>query len=303
MASNIVKTALSWYNVATVKSVKQLSGGVENANYRINCSDNDYVLRIYNQVHSIRGKRSIGSIEEELRFVIACRGVVPVASPIANRQGRFATELSDDGFCALFAFVTGTPVEAINESVVKAYAMILDGLYDVSLHFEVSDRTFRHDIISRALAATMACQTDIGEVSEIVKRLTDKINASKPVRNSLPAGEVHGDIKLANTLFENCKLTALLDFDDCRYSYLLEDTVMTIMHNLDQPDRNILRAGYLDTLTTSITNPKLLQDMRTSLRTLIQARLLYDICKYAKKDITTLHQILADPNIAPFLAK
>jgi Ser/Thr protein kinase RdoA (MazF antagonist) len=301
MGDTLDKTILSNYDVGTVESVHRLSGGVENTNFRITCVDSEYVLRIYNDEHSIRGARSMGSIESELGFTMACKGLVPVAAPISNSLGHFVSRLPGKGFCALFAFVKGESVKAFDQQVVKEYAAVLDGLYEVSLNFKTSDREFRYDIVSRALATSGSFESDIPGVQRLVEKLVDKVGTLKSGLQDLPAGLVHGDIKLANTLFDHGRLTALLDFDDCRYSYLLEDTVMTIMHNLDQKDLNLLRSGYLETMLGSIANPKLIRDAQTSLRALIQARLLYDICKYARKDQTKLDEILDDPHVAPFL--
>ena len=92
---------------------------------------------------------------------------------------------------------------------------------------------------------------------------------------------VHGDLKLENVLFSQGKLSAVLDFDDYRYSYLLEDAVMVIMHNLHDPSTNCLRSGRYDLFIDSIKNHDLLHEIHTSIKHLLKARLLYDVCKYA----------------------
>ena len=52
----------------------------------------------------------------------------------------------------------------------------------------------------------------------------------------------------------------------------------------------------------SLTNITLQQEIRSSLRILLQTRLMYDVCKYAEKDRTKLHEIMDDTFVAELLS-
>ncbi|MFH1711682.1 MAG: phosphotransferase, partial [Patescibacteria group bacterium] len=56
----------------------------------------------------------------------------------------------------------------------------------------------------------------------------------------LDQGAIHGDIKIDNIKFKDNKLVGLLDFDDCRYSYFLEDIVNSLLLDFSDEKKSIL---------------------------------------------------------------
>lgn len=125
----------------------------------------------------------------------------------------------------------------------------------------------------------------------------------KEMIQDLSMGLVHGDVKLENILFESERLSAILDFDDFRFSFLLEDLVMTLMHNLHSQSKNMLRAGFYDVFISQFEESFIAGEL-DKLTYLLKARLVYDCCKYTiagKKDIVT--DILTDSQVEKYILK
>lgn len=294
-------TLTSNYSIGEVAGIYKLSGGVENNNYLITTNAKKYVLREYNKQHSIKGMRRSQDIDNELRFVMACQSVIPVAEPVLNNSGVYYTVTNSGTYYALFSHKIGMVPSKLNRRIVAIYAKMVSKMYDISLNFSVSPTIMQHDIVHRALMHETFNRQQNAEINSCITRLKEQVNANMNQILRLPGGIIHGDIKLANTLFYKDELTALLDFDDCRYSFLLEETVMTIMHSLTVPSQNILRSGYLPYFLQCINNIKLKKDIKEILVPCIQARLLYDIYKLAQQDPKLTIEIINDKYVKEYL--
>jgi serine/threonine protein kinase len=121
----------------------------------------------------------------------------------------------------------------------------------------------------------------------------------KDVDNKFSMGLIHGDIKLENILCNKSgNIIALLDFDDYRYSYLLEETTMALMHNLDSKDENLIRSGNMTNFLITIKNKELLVEINKGLSFFLKTRFLYDVIKYIRKgNITLVEELFGDPFI------
>ena len=97
---------------------------------------------------------------------------------------------------------------------------------------------------------------------------------------------------------QNYQLLAVLDFDDYRYSYLIEEAVMALMHNIHSEDQNIIRSGNFNSFYQNITNQELKLEFDFGLQLLLKARLLYDLSKLLTSNKQELaKELLNDPQI------
>lgn len=302
--SFVVRLLVDNYGLAERElTISRIKSGVENANYLVaTMHTQKYVFRLYNAEHSIRGARSSESIELELQFMLeagshglSVPGLVPLAD--GGLMGHDAGT-----FFALFNYVEGAEPSDFSESVASELAHAVDILYAVGAAFGQPNDTNNLSIDKRALIQheklIQSSPSLDQSIADIIHALHSQFLADAQPISSLKTGLVHGDIKLENTLFLHGKLQAILDFDDYRYSYLLEDTVMTLMHNLHDPAKNCIRSDRYDDLMRAITNPQLLSDINSSLKTLLRARFLYDVCKYILNDnVRLVAQLLDDKHI------
>jgi Ser/Thr protein kinase RdoA (MazF antagonist) len=113
-------------------------------------------------------------------------------------------------------------------------------------------------------------------------------------------GIIHGDIKLENVLFEDNVVKAVLDFDDYRESYLIEDLTRTVMHDLDSVDRNAIRSGQIEQFREVFARERSIPGAGVGyLATFLKARFLYDVTVYRRNGLSGLvEDLFADPHVA-----
>lgn len=282
-------------------TAERISAGVENANYLVRDGHKKYVFRVYNATHSIRGERTLASIEQELSFMLAAgANGLTVPTPIRTTHSKVIGKTGAT-FFALFSFSEGVQPHVFNASVASEFAHALDVLYKVGGRFA---KTAHHEDLSiskRALAkyeSLSKLPMISSHITEVIDTLHADLQANLVRLGNLRRGFVHGDLKLENTLFVGNRLSAVLDFDDYRYTYLLEETVMAMMHRLHKPEQNCIRSGNYENLVDAITNPQLKAEINTSLKTLLRARLLYDLCKCILDDeLSLIKPLLSDEHI------
>ncbi len=282
-----------------------IKAGVENTNFLIENGPNKFVFRIYNLEHSIRGTRSKESIEQELEFSQqAIASGIPAPQVINNIDEERITTFLKEGierYSALFAFLPGKSPEKYTTKRVSEVAGVVNTLYEVGKHFEKTTTHTDFDILSRALSKYEEIQTSTNDYPKDIlvrlRQLHSEIEKALLSINleQISKGFVHGDLKLENMLFDvNDNLTAVLDFDDYRYSYLLEEATMALMHNLHSSSENIIRSGNYQTFKTKLTHPVLIDELHY-LSFFVQARFLYDLCKYlSQENYKLIDELLED---------
>ena len=286
--------------------IEPISKGVENRNYRIETGGPVYVLRVYSLEHSTTGVRKRTDIEFELDFMDHARKQgIPTPRAIEDAGGAKVTEIWIEGkshYAVLFSFLAGQEAPAYHAENARSMAETLLNLHKASLIYRYGTvRRWPGDIVGVGLACYR-------ENREIIGPYRDKLDAiyaqaaegyrqiqSQP----LPFGIVHGDIKLENVLFENNRVKAVLDFDDYRESYLLEDLTRTVMHDLDSVEKNAIRSGQFEQFRKVFSEDKSISDMEMrQLDTFLKARFLYDIAIYVKNGLNGLvEDLFADPHV------
>ncbi|HMT56203.1 MAG TPA: phosphotransferase, partial [Candidatus Saccharibacteria bacterium] len=223
---------------------------------------------------------------------------IPVPNAIARPDGSsFGYDSVLGRFFALFEFMVGDILdEGFSRWSVKQIAECLDVLYEVSIESRElvrNDDSFNQSIISRAQKAYAELDNYPGkEIPNVLVVFFDSCMKDNQRVSDLAEGLIHGDVKIQNLLFNNMILSALLDFDDCRKSYVIEDVVMALMHNLHSIDDCLIRSEYAQEFIDSISNPRLRQELRSGLSVLIKWRLLYELSKLLLNDNRSHFDIL-----------
>lgn len=280
--------------------------GEENQNFKIEVNDKLYVLRVYSQAHSTTGDRNEKEIEFELDFMKQVRqNGVPTAIPIKNHFGRQISEILLNGlphFAVLMNYIKGKEDLAYSLENARLMANQLVNMHKASLTYGYSSvRPWPGDIVRSGLTFYEENREHIGLHRNELDSLYNQVDEGYKFIQSqnLPVGIIHGDIKLENVLFEKNEISGVLDFDDYRVSYLLEELTRTLMHDLDSEHRNVIRSGQVGVfyevfrMNNNISHVQLSQ-----LDTFLKARFLYDMAAYSKNDLTWLiEDIFADSNI------
>ncbi len=287
------------YELANITQITKIDGGEENANYKVAIGSQNFVFRIYAGKHSFKGPRTATQLEIEFAFMEAVREKgIPVPNAIARPDGSsFGYDSVLGRFFALFEFMVGDILdEGFSRWSVKQIAECLDVLYEVSIESRElvrNDDSFNQSIISRAQKAYAELDNYPGkEIPNVLVGFFDSCMKDNQRVSDLAEGLIHGDVKIQNLLFNNMILSALLDFDDCRKSYVIEDVVMALMHNLHSIDDCLIRSEYAQEFIDSISNPRLRQELRSGLSVLIKWRLLYELSKLLLNDNRSHFDIL-----------
>lgn len=307
-ARQIMDTILQRYALGDIEDITLIKAGLENKNYKVHTQNNTYVVRLYSLKHSIRGSRLRQEIEREHEFIARAIDLsIPTPCIVKNSQDKLITRVQIDNierFIAVFPFLTGTHLNAFSTKASREVGQIVNKLFEVGLSFQNNDLEMTNDIMSRAFQSYDHLLEKNVTLPYSIQHLFKLIQSQKPTMLSkkLSKGLIHGDLTLENMLFDDHEnLIAILDFDDYRYSYLSEEVVMALMHNLHSSEENILRSGnyapFFEELTQATLQAELLY-----LNYFLRVRFIHDVANYliaGYRDLVA--DLLQDPQIQKYI--
>ncbi len=298
MSTNWTNILHNRFGFADAK-IEAIALGEENNNYKVSHSQSQFILRVYSQEHSTTGKRHQTQIEQEHRFIshLADHGV-PTPRPFKSQSGPTVFSGPDGRFFALFDFIYGSHPPIYTPEIATQTGHLLRATRNASQQFnEAPTRTWEGDTAEDYLAAyhSVSAKFSADQLS-ILAPLAETVKNSLGKIKLLDQGFIHGDIKLGNLLFAaDEKLTALIDFDDFREAFYLEELARTLMHDLHSPKQNAIRAGAMPHMLNGYA---INQHESACLKPLLQARFLYDVGSYIFNDLSQLvDELLQDRQI------
>lgn len=273
---------------AAVTSVQPIKKGEENRNFLVEMGANQYVLRVYSLEHSTTGPRKKSEIDFELDFIdFVHRLNVPTPQVIPTQYGEKIVMIRQNGearYSVLFEYIKGEEATAYDAQNARAIAELLLRMRRASLAYPHGTvRKWPGDIIKISLDFYQQHRQRAGKYQQALDGIY--VRASEGYQKIqgewLPRGIIHGDIKLGNLLFERSEVRAVLDFDDYRESYLLEELTRTLLHDLDSATRNAIRSGCYPVFQKAFEGDASLPASELAdLKTFLSARLLYDQTNY-----------------------
>ena len=300
----------NYLDIFQTVSIQLISRGVENQNYLVETGKQAYVLRVYSRDHSITGSRKRAEIEFELDFMEHVRGQgVPAPEVIKNSSGAKINEMFINEkfhYSVLFSFIQGEEALAYNSENARSMAETLLKLHKASQIYQYETvRRWPGNIVGSSLAYY---QENRG-LSDLYRHKLDSIYAQaadgyKKIQSlPFPIGIVHGDIKLENVLFEGNHVIAILDFDDYRESYLVEELTRTVMHDLHSVEQNVIRSGQFELFRGVFARDDSISAAEMGYFDIfLKARFLYDITVYIKNGLNGLvEELFVDPHVAEII--
>ncbi len=298
------------YAFQSIDAIQPIIGGEQNRNFAIIAGKERFVLRVYSTHHATTGLRKLPEIDCELDFMEAAREHGVPTPPVILTAGdaRITILIMEDQphFATLFGYAQGTEVEKYTPEIARATAQTLLDLRRASLSFRrPSPRPWPGDIARLSLAFYEANHERMLSHKGLLDRLHQSAQAGYAQIESanLPTGVIHGDVKLGNLLVKSGKIRAVIDFDDYRETYLLEEFTRTLMHDLDSPMRNAIRAGQFSIFQTALASDSTVTTGEIAhLGTFLRARLVYDLTAYALAGLDALvDEMLADQSVREVL--
>jgi len=203
-----------------ILDIKNISNGILNSNFQIDCENIKYILRIF------EADRTLDEEEQELILLNKIASFIPVSEAVKNKDNEYISVFENKKF-ALFNYVEGKIIEKIDTHIIREIATYLGKLHaftkDISP--EKYNRKTRLDF---NYFYDKICQSDI-DFQDKEKLLNLASEVKDYDFSQLECGIIHGDIFPDNVLFdENNNIKAILDFNESYYAPFIFDLAVVI---------------------------------------------------------------------------
>lgn len=215
--SDDFKEILSRYNVGEFIRSKPFAEGADQTNLLLTTTLRDVVLRYYE-------KRTFNYVDFEVELLhYLATHAYPTAGPLANREGVYIGVYKEKPF-ALFEFLHGEHSD--NPDNYLQVAEIYGTLHQLTINYRPIRGKMRPIYNqeycwawAQKSAERINSQVEAQDRLAWIRKELDQLDL--PV--SLPHGVCHGDPNPTNFLYEQGKLSGVLDFDQASYTWLLYD--------------------------------------------------------------------------------
>jgi homoserine kinase type II len=201
-----VRQFLEQYNINNLKDYKGITEGVENTNYLIKTSEQDYILTIYEKRVD----------ENDLPFFInllsnLSENKFPCPKPIANKNNEKINKIKNKN-AALVTFLSGQSKNKITSEECFEIGKITAQLHEITKKFNVSRKNnLSIESWQNIFEKTIKQKIDLDET--IIKKTNNYLNFLKDSwPKNLPQGIIHADLFPDNIFFTNNKVSGIIDF-------------------------------------------------------------------------------------------
>ena len=208
-----ISNFLEQYNIYNFKEYKGITEGVENTNYFIKASVQDYILTIYE-------KRVA---ENDLPFFIELLSKLseekfPCPQPIANKNNKKINKIKNKN-AALVTFLKGKSKNKVTSEDCFEIGKIAAQLHELTKKINVSRKNnLSIESWKNIFEKTINEKIDLDET--IIKKTKDYLFLlEKSWPKNLPQGIIHADLFLDNIFFITNKVSGIIDFYFACYDF------------------------------------------------------------------------------------
>jgi homoserine kinase type II len=201
-----VRQFLEQYNINNFKDYKGIIEGVENTNYLIKTSEQDYILTIYEKRVD----------ENDLPFFIKLLSYLsenkfPCPKPIANKNNEKINRIKNKN-AALVTFLNGQSKNKITSEECFEIGKITAQLHEITKKFNINRKNnLSIENWESIFEKTIKQKIDLDE--SIIKKTKNYLNFLKDKwPKNLPQGIIHADLFPDNIFFTNNKVSGIIDF-------------------------------------------------------------------------------------------
>jgi homoserine kinase type II len=201
-----VEQFLEQYNINNFKDYKGITEGVENTNYFIKTSEQDYILTIY--------EKRID--ENDLPFFMALLSSLsenkfPCPKPIANKNNEKINKIKNKN-AALVTFLNGKSKNKITSEDCFEIGKITAQLHEITKKFKISRKNnLSIESWQNIFEKTIKKKIDLDE--SIIKKTNNYLSYLKGKwPKNLPEGIIHADLFPDNIFFTKNKVSGIIDF-------------------------------------------------------------------------------------------
>jgi len=209
---------LAFYDVGELKSFEGISDGIENTNYFVDTEAGRYVLTIF-ETHTFEDMQYYLGLMHHL-----ADHKVPSADPVADKQGAYLRILKDKP-AALVERLRGSSILITSISHCTQIGDAMGKMHSAGLSYIPENTNARGPHWFAQTAAQIHDKLDDGDREILDNELAfQQSNRDK----RLPRGVVHADLFRDNTLWNNDKLSGIIDFYYACNDVLLYDLAVTV---------------------------------------------------------------------------
>ncbi len=201
-----VRQFLEQYDINNFKDYKGITEGVENTNYLIKTSEQDYILTIYEKRVD----------ENDLPFFIKLLSYLsenkfPCPKPIANKNNEKINRIKNKN-AALVTFLNGQSKNKITSEECFEIGKITAQLHEITKKFDINRKNnLSIENWESIFEKTIKQKIDLDE--SIIKKTKNYLNFLKDKwPKNLPQGIIHADLFPDNIFFINNKVSGIIDF-------------------------------------------------------------------------------------------
>jgi len=215
----LITKTLSSYSLGKLKSYEALHQGFANENYKIVTEKGTFLFRIQRQ-------QTVEDIEKEHQMLLVLKSIhFPAAFPVPDKAGN-TIQLVDGLPVLLYDFVPGATPERNMETVAEV-ASALAVLHSVDTDaIPPKINSISPENAARLVKEFPSGNHPLRDVFEQFIKLWKRVEPF--LYQPLPVGLIHADLFPDNTLFEDNKLKAIIDFEMFCMDTLLFDVAMCI---------------------------------------------------------------------------
>ncbi|MEY4370704.1 MAG: Homoserine kinase [Pseudomonadota bacterium] len=201
-----VKQFLEQYNINDLKSYQGIIEGVENTNYLIKTSQQDYILTIYEKRVD----------ENDLPFFIKLLSSLsenkfPCPKPIENKNNQKINKIKNKN-AALVTFLNGKSKTKVTSEDCFEIGKVTAQLHEITKKFDIK-RKNNLSIESWDAILERTIQQEINLEKSIIEKTKNYLGFLKEKwPKDLPTGIIHADLFTDNIFFTNNKVSGIIDF-------------------------------------------------------------------------------------------
>jgi homoserine kinase type II len=217
---------LSHYSLGDLVDYEGISAGIENTNYFVTTSQDQYVLTLFEALSA-----------EELPYFLdlmahLAEHDVPSAHPMPDEQGKYLRELKGKP-AALVRRLAGHNIQTTSPDQCAEIGKVLGHLHVVGQSFSGQRNNLRGPHWWQVTAQRLMPKLD----PEETVLLQAELDFQRQHRHdTLPHGVIHADLFRDNALFVNNHLTGIIDFYYACNDVLLYDVAVTVNDWCTLPD-------------------------------------------------------------------
>lgn len=224
----------SHYSLGSLKKFKALSLGISNSNYRIESSTGEYLLKVSNDKNQeqLNGEQNILKSLQEKGFTSSLVPFETKEKGLIYHEGEF--------FGVVYPFVKGIPPGPSDQTCEEIGRGIAE-LHNLKWTSSELDGLRHYDQVGfgpaqfKQYLKSDECPDDFSSAAEVL--FPEGFDFFE--KEGFQKGLIHGDLYYDNTLFQNDKLSVILDFEQSGTGELILDLGICISGTCLQKGRVI----------------------------------------------------------------